>query len=54
MLPLYIFFHIPFSDSSYTVSNISRFDRKPEFFVYIAFIGNTEIIILLLFNVVPF
>jgi len=30
------------------------FNGKPEFFVYRAFIANTEIIILLLFNIVPF
>jgi len=30
------------------------FNGKPELFVYRAFIANTEIIILLLFNIVPF
>jgi hypothetical protein len=30
------------------------FNGKREFFVYRAFIANTEIIILLLFNIVPF
>jgi len=30
------------------------FNGKPEFFVHREFIANTEIIILLLFNIVPF
>jgi len=34
--------------------SISKFNGKPEFFVYRAFIANTEIIILLLFNIVPY
>jgi len=33
---------------------ISMFNGKPEFFVYRASIANTEIIILLLFNIIPF
>jgi hypothetical protein len=33
---------------------ISMFNGKPEIFVYRAFIANTEIIILLLFTIVPF
>jgi hypothetical protein len=31
-----------------------RFNGNPEFFVYRAFIANSEIIIFLLFNIVPF
>jgi hypothetical protein len=31
-----------------------RFNENPEFFVYRAFIANSEIIIFLLFNIVPF
>jgi len=35
-------------------SNISKFSGKPEFFVYRGFIANSEIIILLLLNILPF
>jgi len=38
----------------YPQNCISKFNGKPEFFVYGAFIANTEIVILLLFNIVPF
>jgi hypothetical protein len=34
--------------------DISKFNGKPEFFVYRPFIADTEIIILLLINIVPF
>jgi len=36
------------------LGNISKFNGKPDFFFYRAFIANNEIIILLLFNIVSF
>jgi len=49
-----VLFRIPGLGWMDNIKCISKFNGKPEFFVYRAFIANTEIIILLLFNIVPY
>ena len=46
--------HNQYNAHATTDSSTSRFNGKPEYFVYRAFIASTEIIILLLLSMVPF